>query len=270
MENKLNPELTKEKETLFITLRCKALDSQLKKSLLNDKKAYEILQSLNYDFNKHKSFDNDIGLVVRAKQMDEWINGYIAKNDNAVIVYLGCGLDTRINRINLKNTIKWFDLDFPEVINIRKQFFNEAPNYKMIASSITEFSWLEIIPKKRPVLIVAEGVLEYIESEKVIELFNRIVKTFSHGEIIFDVLSLNAVKFGEKDLSGKTGAQIHWGINNSEEISKYNINLKKISEVILFRSKYMKYLQLKYRMLYGLITIIPFFKKMIRIMKYEF
>ncbi|MCL2880955.1 MAG: class I SAM-dependent methyltransferase [Treponema sp.] len=270
MDNKVNVDLTKEKETLFITLRCKAIDSRLKSSLLHDNRAYEILQSINYDFAKCKSFDNDIGLVVRAKQIDQWVNEFIAKNENAVVVYLGCGLDTRIDRINRGETVTWFDLDFPEVINIRKSFFSESSNYTMIPSSITDFDWLKIIPNNRPVLIVAEGVLEYIESEKVKELFNRIVRTFGHGEIIFDVLSRTAVKFSEKDLSGKTGAVIHWGINNSDEISGYNKNLRKISEIFLFRSEYMKHLQFKYRFLYGLITIVPFFRKMIRIMKYEF
>jgi O-methyltransferase involved in polyketide biosynthesis len=270
MENKINVELTKEKETLFITLRCKALDSLSKNTLLNDKMAYEILQSINYDFSKYNTFDNDIGLVVKSKQIDEWINEYISYNQNSVIVYLGCGLDTRIKRINPTEQILWFDLDFSEVIEIRKMFFSESSNYKMIASSITDFNWLKIIPINRPLLVIAEGVLQYIEKDKVIELFNKLIETFNHGEIIFDVLSLESIKFSEKDLSGKTGANIHWGINNSSEIEEYNSNLHKLSEIFLFRSKYMKLLPLKFRFLYGLITIIPFFKKMVRIMRYKY
>jgi hypothetical protein len=50
------------------------------------------------DFTKHKRSGNTIS-AVRAKQYDEWTKDFIAKNKNAVVVHLGCGLDARITRI---------------------------------------------------------------------------------------------------------------------------------------------------------------------------
>ena len=46
--------LTEEKGTLLITLNAKARDSRKKNSILHDKKADEILVSIDYDFEKLK------------------------------------------------------------------------------------------------------------------------------------------------------------------------------------------------------------------------
>ncbi|HBZ19782.1 MAG TPA: hypothetical protein DEO60_01525 [Bacteroidales bacterium] len=37
---------------------------------------------------------------------------------------IGCGLDTRFERID-NGKLKWFDIDFPEVIKLRGRFMNE-------------------------------------------------------------------------------------------------------------------------------------------------
>ncbi len=77
-------------------------------------------------------------------------------------MHLGCGLDTRISRLNPPLTVSWFDVDYLQVIELRKKFFVEKEGYKMISSSITSSKWLSKIPKNRPTTIIAEGVLEYI------------------------------------------------------------------------------------------------------------
>ena len=64
-------------------------------------------------------------------------------------MYLGCGLDTRITRINPPLNINWYDVDYPEVIALRRNFYSDNTNYKMIASSITESNWINEIPNDR-------------------------------------------------------------------------------------------------------------------------
>lgn len=114
--------LTKEMETLLITLQAKAKDSFSKHSILHDKKAADILQMIDYDFEKLSHFGNEM-MVIRAKQLDTWLQEFIKKQPDAIVLNLGCGLDTRIVRINPPSTIQWFDVDFPEVIDLRKSFF---------------------------------------------------------------------------------------------------------------------------------------------------
>ena len=181
-----NIQLTGEKETLFIPLYGKALDYRSKNSILHDSTANDIVEKVGIDFTANKRIGAGIGartLAVRAKQYDEWTKDFIAKNKNAVVVHLGCGLDARITRVHPPASIAWFDIDYPEVISLRKQFYSETNEYKMIASSITAQNWLETIPNDRPALIIAEGVFEYISEEEVKSLLNSLTNYFSHGQI---------------------------------------------------------------------------------------
>ena len=59
--------LTKEKETLLMTLSAKAFDNRLKHSILHDAKAEEIAAQIEYDFAKLDSFDHGNLAVVRAE-----------------------------------------------------------------------------------------------------------------------------------------------------------------------------------------------------------
>lgn len=38
-------------------------------------------------------------------------------------------------------------------------------------------------------LVVAEGIMQYLSEKEAVELFNRITEKFPHGDIIFDVYS---------------------------------------------------------------------------------
>src|SRR5689334_17578708 len=192
--NKTQIHLTKVQETLLITLYAKAIDNRSKNPILHDAKADQMVEMIDYDFTKLNSWGNDNLIVVRAKQYDDWIQEFIKSNPVCVVLNLGCGLDTRIARIDPASTVSWFDVDFPDVILLRKNFFMDHPGYRMIASSITSPAWLEEIPTTTPALIVAEGVLEYLTGEEVKLLLNRLTGHFSHGKIAFDVMNSFAIQ----------------------------------------------------------------------------
>jgi O-methyltransferase involved in polyketide biosynthesis len=267
VNNKIN--LTEEKETLFITLQAKALDYHSKHSVLNDRYADDILKSIDYNFTKLEEFSNNI-TVVRAKHFDEWIKEFIQKNKNAVVVYLGCGLDTRIKRIDLPLTVNWFDVDYPDVIELRKSFFTNNGRYNMIASSVIGSAWLKEIPKNRPVIIVAEGLLEYLLIEEVKTLFNRLADHFNNGEIIFDVMNSFAIKSGKEKLKQTTGAVHKWAVDNIKDVDALNIKLKRIEALSVFQSPYVKKLSFGFRLLYSSMALVPAFKNMIRLLHYSF
>lgn len=139
--------LTGAMETLLIPLYAKALDSRSKRSILNDKKADKMVCSIDHDFESLGSFGNGNVMVVRAKQLDEWIKEFLKLNPSAVVLNLGCGLDTRVSRINPPSDVVWFDVDFPEVIRERQNFYSNHDGYQMIASSVTAPGWLERVPR---------------------------------------------------------------------------------------------------------------------------
>lgn len=115
--------LTSVEKTLFTPLLGKASDYGIKSSILSDKKAQEIINSINFDFSQMK--ENSIGnsmASLRAKIIDNLVKEYIALNKENVVLHLGCGLDSRYERIGNEN-INWYDIDFQEVIDIRKKYF---------------------------------------------------------------------------------------------------------------------------------------------------
>jgi len=274
MEEKIQTDLTGEKETLFICLRAKALESRRKDSILRDTKADEMLKSINYDFDKfavYASFDDDMPNVWRAKHFDDWIKEFITANGNAVVVYMGCGLDTMIARINPPASVSWFDVDYPEVIELRKNFFSESAQYKMVAASVTDPGWLEKIPSDRSVIIVAEGLLPYLAPEDVEKLFKRITDHFRHGRIIFDTISKSVIKLSSKTVKKMTGAVHRWGLDDAEEIERFNPKLKKIVEMCIFSSVYVKQLPLGlFKIFCRVAVLLPFFRRGMRLFQYEF
>ena len=261
--------LTEEKETLLITLQAKAKDSHSKHPILNDKKAAEILRMINYDFEKLSHFGNEM-MVIRARQLDTWLQDFIKKHPNAMVLNLGCGLDTRIERINPPSTVNWFDIDFPEVIELRKSFYTNQEGYEMISSSVTEPNWLKQIPKNKPVIIIAEGMLEYLSEEEVKDLFNRLTSHFQKGQITFDIMSSFAVNSGKDRLKETTGAVHKWTADDINDVDKLDAKLKRVTNLSIFKSKYIHKLPLKTRLLYSAMCMIPSFRNMMRLLVYKF
>jgi O-methyltransferase involved in polyketide biosynthesis len=261
--------LTKEKETLLITLQAKAQDSRSKRPILHDKKAAEILRMIDYDFEKVNHFGNEI-MVIRAKQLDTWLHEFIKKQPEAAVLNLGCGLDTRIARINPPSAVNWFDIDFPEVIELRKFFFANQEGYKMISSSVTELGWLEHIPKDKPVMIIAEGMLEYLSEDEVKDLLNRLTHHFPQGQIAFDVMSSFAVNSGKDSLKETTGAVHKWTVDDLNDVDQLNARLIRMTSLPIFKSKYVHKLPLKTRFLYSAMCMIPSFRNMMSLLLYKF
>jgi len=257
--------LTEAKETLFIPLYRRAKDSISKNSILHDARALEIINAVDYDFSKLKKGGNALHTVFRAKQLDEWTNEFIAAHPNAVVVYLGCGLDTRITRISPPASVNWYDVDYPDVIDVKKNFYSDDTHYKMIASSITEEAWLSQIPDNRPTIIIADGVMEYLTAEDVKTLLQRLTDRFKQGQMIFDVMSVNAVKMIAKKYN------IHsWGIDDTSEIERWNPKLKKLNDISLFQSPYIKLLPFTHRMIYRAMAISSKLRNVLRLLRYEF
>ena len=81
-------------ETLLITLNARAKDYENPKSVLYDKKSFEIASQLDYDFKKFDTaWASYYGILARAYIMDEEVKKFIERYPDCVIVSIGCGLD---------------------------------------------------------------------------------------------------------------------------------------------------------------------------------
>lgn len=261
--------LKEEKETLFITLYAKAVDYRSRHSILHDHWADEMTRAVDYDFSAIARFDNTIS-VVRAKEMDDVVDAFIGLHHDAVVVHLGCGLDARILRIGPPPTVAWFDVDYADVIDLRKTLFPPRFGYHMIGASVTEDGWLKEIPRDRPALIIAEGLVEYLSEEKMKGLLQRITEHFNSGRIVFDVMNSFAIKLVKDKLQAVMGVTPSWAVDDLRRVDRLNPHLKRTGIMSLISSRYIKKLPLQLRLSLGVFSILPLFRNMMRLLQYEF
>lgn len=219
-------ELNNESKTLFIPLLGKAIMSQ-ENIFLCDPKAEEIISKIDYDFNSLKQSKwLCMFMSVRAMIIDDLCNKYILEHPNVTIIHLGCGLDSRCLRVN-QNYIIWYDIDYENVIDIRKQFYNMDSKYKMIGSSVIDFKWLEQIDNSENVLIVMEGLTMYLSEEEMKELITQINEKFDNVHLLFDAYSKMGVRSSKiKNPVNQMHAEVKYGINNPEEFLMLNEKLE--------------------------------------------
>lgn len=229
---------TKEKETMLMTLNGRALQSRWKNPILPDPWAEEAMRHIDYDISKEYqgtgSWDmwGTIGCTViatRAATFDQLTNRFLAAHPDAVVIQVGCGMDSRVFRVNPPASVQWFDVDYPDVIDLRRQLFPERESYHLIGAPLDDLHWMEEIPLDRPGLLIAEGVFHYLHEAEVKALLNAMVDHFSDGEVIFDICNSMIVKRAGTNVGG-TGATYRWGLDDPQDIHHLEPKLELVKE----------------------------------------
>ena len=217
-------------ETMLITLDARARDYRSKKSVLHDKKSAEMVDMIDYDFNSFEEEKrNHLGIISRAKVMDDEVKKFIEKYPSCHIVSVGSGLDTRFLRVD-NGRIHWYDVDFPKIIALRKKFFEDNERVKSIEKSALDPDWTkEINTNGEKLLIVSEGVIMYFYPEQVREFLNILTDNFKQFELHLDCLSSRLVNKAKTNKAvTKTKSEYHFGVTNGREIIELNPKLKQI------------------------------------------
>ena len=126
---------------------------------------------------------------IRAAVFDRWLRENLTPE--AVVLHLGCGLDSRCKRVECDNP--WFDADFPAVIEERKKYFPESGHYRMIGCDLRE-DFLREIPRDGSALVVMEGVSMYLTAGERQQLLKRLNAHFSEIRLLMDSYTLFAAK----------------------------------------------------------------------------
>jgi O-methyltransferase involved in polyketide biosynthesis len=257
--------MNNESKTLFIPLYGKAAMS--KDGFYEDNKAEEIIEKVSFDFASiDKSKRLAIYMTMRAMQFDEITRSFISEYPNDIIITLGCGLDSRVARVEHKNC-KWYDLDFPEVITIRKNFYVETDKFRMIPSSVTELSWLDRIEYDNGnVLIIAEGLTMYLTEYEMKALFEAFKSKFRRTFFVFDAYSSFAAKMSKyKNPVNSVNAKIRFAMDNSDFFEQDSIACRLNNDII--RKDYIDKLSGTYKMRFRFMR--KFGSKLYRIYGYD-
>ena len=137
-------------ETLLIPLYMRAKESRRNNPILYDKAAEWLADSLEYDYSQFDGAKlSEVGCVVRGWYFDCAVRRFIKAHSHPVVVNVGCGLDTRFQRIGSQKAV-FYDLDLPEVIALRRELIPEQPDNVYIEASLLETDWMDDLRRKHP------------------------------------------------------------------------------------------------------------------------
>jgi O-methyltransferase involved in polyketide biosynthesis len=268
MTAKTKVTLTPEQETLLITLYAKA---QPGNPLLFDRRAQDILNRVDYDFaGLHVPYKTVVLVCQRAKKLDAVTRHFLAEVPGGVVLQLGCGLDSRFWRVD-DGRVHWYDLDMPPVVELRRQFFAKSERYHLIPASVTDLAWVDTVPSGgRPVLVVAEGLLMYLDEADVRRLVLRLHDTFPGCRLVADVFSRMAARSATNHPSLKhTGATLGWGIDDPREVEAWAPGLRLLEEWYFTDDPDLARLNLGYRLAYKLAGAFSMVQRAHRVVIYQ-
>jgi O-methyltransferase involved in polyketide biosynthesis len=209
-------------ETLLITLYIRAMESRRPDALLRDAKAEELVTRMANGFDRIRQLKIDESdkatIILRNREFDRLAGKFISLHPDAVVVHIGCGLDSRFERVD-NGSVEWFDLDVPEVIKLRKKLLgNEKGRYHFLPFSAFDGQWLETVAahSSRPLLFLAEGVFMYFPEEQVRSLVLKLLELFPGSELAFDGFSPFVVW-----ANNRLGARYHWACKKGKKLESW-------------------------------------------------
>ena len=115
------------------------------------------------------------------------------ENPDAVVIHLGCGMDSRCLRVGTGAHI-WYDVDFSEVIAERKRYFSESEQYRMLSGDARDKAWLDAIPENKTAIVVMEGIGMYLTAEERQAVMENLGGRFEKVALLVDCYSSLAAK----------------------------------------------------------------------------
>ncbi len=145
-------------------------------------------------------------MIVRTAVMDELILRAVARDGVDTVLNLAAGLDTRPYRLPLEPSLRWVEVDFPDMIAYkRQQLAGERPRCALepVGIDLTDGARRRALFERigaaaRQVLVVSEGLLVYLTPEQVAALARDLAAPRSFRWWLLDLGSPRLLKMMEK------------------------------------------------------------------------
>ena len=216
-------------KTLYIPLYGKAYVSR-KGIILNDPKAESIWEAEGFELKgKSKSKWLAYYMGMRSAVFDKWLKTQMESDADAIVLHIGCGMDSRICRVGENGHI-WYDVDFPEVIAERKRYYEESDTYHMIESDARDNAWIEKLPKDKNAIVIMEGVSMYFQPDELKRLLQLMTGHFAQVQILMDCYTTFAAKASKyKNPINDVGVTKVYGFDEPRDL-KVDTGLKFVKE----------------------------------------
>ena len=254
-------------KTLYIPLYGKSYVSK-KGLFLDDKKAEEIWKAEGFALKgKSKSKWLAYYMGVRSAVFDEWLKQQMTELQDAVVIHIGCGMDSRCIRVGTEKT-KWYDVDFSEVIEERKKYYTDTNNYKMVAGDARDCKWLTTIKETHSAIVVMEGVSMYLTVEDMQNLTDSLCTHFERIALLVDCYTTFAAKMSKHgNPINDVGVNEVYGIDDPEDYQNEKIAF--VKEYTMIPQKYIDELKGFERLVFAKIYAGGLSKKLYRLFEYK-
>lgn len=230
--------------TLLITLYIRAIESQRPDALIKDERAEALVRQLDQE-SLHKTLPltedfTRVVMILKSRDFDRIAQDFLARHPDAVVVHIGCGLDTRFDRVAERNSrVEWYDLDLPEVIELRRKLVGgEGARHHFLACSVFDSAWLSEVGahRPRPFLFLAEGVFMYFDKAQVKSLVLTLRDRFPGAEMVFDAYS-PFLKWSHNHKVARTriGAPLHWALKRAQDLEGWGQGIRLLDQRFPFQ-----------------------------------
>jgi O-methyltransferase involved in polyketide biosynthesis len=218
------------------------MESQRPDALIKDERAEALVRQLDQEsLRKTLALTDDfsrVAVILKGREFDRFAQAFLARHPDAVVVHIGCGLDTRFERVD-NGQVEWYDLDLPEVVELRRKLVGgEGARHHFLACSVLDSAWLDTVSAhgQRPYLFLAEGVFMYFEEAQVKSLVLRLHEHFPGAELVFDAFS-PIMRWGHNVKVTRTGigAYLHWALKHGRDLEQWSDGIRLLDERFPFQ-----------------------------------
>ena len=254
-------------KTLYIPLYGKSYVSK-KGLFLDDKKAEEIWEAEGFLLKgKSKSKWLAYYMGIRSAVSDEWLKQEMVTAPDAVIIHIGCGMDSRVIRVGTENH-KWYDVDFLEVIEERKRYYANTDDYQMIAGDARTCDWLTAIEENKSAIVVMEGVSMYLTVDEMQNLLDRLCSHFERLSLLVDAYTSFAVRMSKhRNPINDVGVTEVYGIDKPQAYQTEKLAF--VKEHTMIPQKYVEELKGFEKFLFAKLYAGSLSKKLYRLYEYQ-
>jgi methyltransferase (TIGR00027 family) len=136
-------------------------------------------------------------LAIRTQAIDQMLLQLIATEQVGTVLNLGAGLDTRPYRLALPSTLRWIEVDLPDILTYKEQRledFQPVCQLDRIKLDLTDFQlrhqlFTEINAAHHSVLVITEGLLAYLTELQVAALAKDLQQQTQLRWWLFDLAS---------------------------------------------------------------------------------
>ena len=149
----------------------------------------------------------------------------LQQNRDALVLHIGCGLDSRCTRI--KQTYReWTDCDLPEVIAVRRRYYEETDCCHMAQLDASDPNQIAGLPDSDSAVVLLEGLSMYLTNDQLHDFLQALQEKYAGLHILMDVYTVFGAKASKyKNPVNDVGVTTLYGVDNIEDLVR-DLNLQ--------------------------------------------